>query len=127
MMEIFKPKGSFQKRYYYLMSGIFRLVSSMLLFVAYIVVGVTVEPDIIWLMHLLGLLGLLALFASISNFVMIKYFPKEYKEKTAPQIINLIITALSLGFASVVFSALALGIKVTDDELPKENKIEKDN
>lgn len=116
-------KGAFGKRFYYLLSALFRAVSFVGLLIAYIVVKIVVSPAIGWLNALLSVLSILSLATSIFNLVLSSFPATAYKEKFLIQLICFITTLLTGGIASSTFTGLAVFTKVLDEEVKNERLI----
>ena len=113
--------GATGKRFYYFMSSFFRLIGFLALLIAFIVVKITVKPAIEWLNLLLILLSLGGLMSGVLNLAMCGMPATGYKESKKIQIICLIITIVTGGILGTIFTALALGSKVSDEEVENEN------
>ena len=112
--------GATAKRIYYFLSALFRGVAFIGLLIAYIVVRITVKPEIGWLNALLIILALLNLATGIFNLVLCGLSATAYKEKFLIQLCCFVITLLSGGIASSTFTGLAAFTKVLDDEVENE-------
>ena len=116
-------KGAFGKRFYYLLSALFRIVSFLGLLVAYIVVRIVVTPAIDWLNVLLLTLSILSLVTSVFNLVLSSFPATAYKEKFLVQLLCFVVTLCTGGIASSTFTGLAVFTKVLDDEVKNERLI----
>ena len=111
------------KRFHYFMSAFFRAIGFLGLLIAYIVVKITVKPPINWLNTLLICLSIGGLISGIFNFAMCGMTATGYKENKALQIICLIVTCVTGGILGTTFSAVALGTKITAEEVENEKLI----
>lgn len=116
-------KGAIGRRFYYFMSSFFRLIGFLALLIAFIIVKCTVTPAIEWLNFLLLSLSLGGLASGIFNLAMCGIPTTAYKTSKAVQIICLIVTILTGGILGTLFTALALGQKISDEEVKNENII----
>jgi len=116
-------KGATGRRLYYFMSSFFRLIGFLALLIAFIVVKITVKPAIEWLTVLLLMLSLGGLMSGILNLAMCGMPATGYKTSKKIQIFCLIITIITGGILGTIFTALALGQKITDEEVENENII----
>lgn len=116
-------KGAIGKRFYYFMSSFFRLIGFLALLIAFIIVKCTVTPAIEWLNFLLLSLSLGGLLSGIFNLAMCGMPATGYKTSKGVQIFCLIITIITGGILGTLFTAIALGQKITDEEVANENII----
>lgn len=116
-------KGSMGKRFHFFMSAFFRLIGFLGLLIAYIVVKITVKPAINWLNILLICLSIGNLISGIFNFAMCGMTASGYKENKALQIICLIVTCVTGGIFGTTFTAIALGTKISEEEIENEKLI----
>ena len=116
-------KGATGRRFYYFMSSFFRLIGFLALLIAFIVVKITVKPAIEWLTVLLLMLSLGGLMSGLLNLSMCGMPATGYKDSKKIQIFCLILTIITGGILGTIFTALALGQKITDEEVENENII----
>lgn len=114
------PGGATNKRIYYLLSGVVRLLSFIVFLVAAIVVGIVVRPVIMWLNILLVALSIGSLISAVYNIALCGMTAHSYRNNILVQVIGMILTAVSGGIVSTTFTAIALGTRVTEDDLELE-------
>ena len=115
--------GATGKRFYYFMSSFCRLIGFLALLIAFIIVKITVKPAIEWLNVLLISLSLGGLMSGILNLAMCGIPATGYKSSKKMQIVCLVVTIITGGILGTVFTSLALGQKVSDEEVENENII----
>ncbi len=116
-------KGATGKRIFYFTSAFFRFCSFIAFLIAFIVVKVTVNPEIVWLNYLLIGFCFGGLISAVFNLILCGYTATAYKSAKASQIICVIITALTGGIASTTITLTACITKVTEEEIQSERII----
>ena len=101
----------------------FRLVGFIGLIIAFIVVKITVKPEIVWLSYLLLGLAIGGLVSGIFNLIMCGMTATGYSQNKVVQIICVCITAITGGIVGTTFTAIACGTKVLQDEIENEKII----
>ena len=109
------------KRIFYFLSALFRGITCLGCFIAYIVVKITVAPEIIWLNLLLLFLSLGALLSGIFNLCLCGLTATSYRQNRWMQILCLIFTIFTGGIASTAFTAMAVAIRPKKEEIENEN------
>jgi len=113
-------QGAIAKRFYFVLSALFRFVSFLGLLIAYISVKITVRPPLAWLNALLLVLSLTCLATAVFNLILCGFTATAYKENKLIQIICFVVTLLTGGVASSAFTGLAAFTKVLEDEVKNE-------
>ena len=116
-------KGTMGKRLNYFMSSMLRLICFLGLIIAFIVVKITVKPEIIWLSYLLLGLAIGGLVSGIFNLIMCGMTSTGYSQNKLIQIICVCVTALTGGIIATTLTAVACGTKVLQDEIENEKII----
>ena len=116
-----KLVGATNKRIYFFMSAIFRAFTFIACLIAYIVVKITVKPGIDWLNLLLLFLSLGSLLSGLFNLCLCGLTATGYAQNRWVQIICLVFTCITGGIASTTFTALAVAIRPSKEELEEEN------
>lgn len=109
------------KRLAYFASSIFRIISSIGLLIAYIVVRITVSPAIDWLNTLLLVLTISTFVTAVFNFILCGLTANAYKSRKLLQIFCFIITAVTGGFISSTFTGIAAFTSIPQEEIDNEN------
>jgi len=113
-------KGATGKRFFYLLSALFRSLSFVGLLIAYIIVKIVVDPAIGWLNALLLILSISSLLTSLFNLVLCGFPATAYKEKFFIQLICFVVTLFTGGIASSIFTGFATFTRVEDSEIKNE-------
>ena len=113
-------KGAIAKRFYFVLSSLFRMISFLGLLISYIVVKLTVKPEIHWLNVLLLVLAITCLATSVFNLVLCGFTATAYKENKLIQIICFLVTLVTGGIASSTFTGIATFTNVLEDEVKNE-------
>lgn len=116
-----KIKGATNKRIFYFMSMLLRVITFIGCLIAYIVVKIAVKPQIDWLNVFLLLLSLGSLLSGLYNLCLSGMTATSYKQNKAIQILGMIFTIITGGFFSSVFTCIAVAIKPTEEEIKMEN------
>ena len=116
-----KLSGATNKRIYFFLSTMFRAITFVGLLIAYIVVKITVKPGIDWLNILLLFLSLGSLLSGLFNLCLCGLTATGYVQNRWVQIICLVFTSVSGGIASTTFTAMAVCIRPTQEEIDSEN------
>ena len=112
--------GSTWKRLYFFISAVLRFASAIALLVGYIVCKIAIDPDIIWLNMLLFVVMLTCLATGLFNLVMCGMTATAYKDLFRTQLICFIVTMLTGGIVSTVFTGIAAFVPVDPEELKRE-------
>lgn len=112
--------GSTWKRLYYFVSSMLRLTSAIVLLICYVACRIVCSPDILWLNMLLFVVMLTCLATSLFNLVMCGLTATAYNNMFKTQIICFVVTMLTGGIVSTVFTGLATFVPVDGDELKRE-------
>lgn len=115
--------GAMGKRFNYFMSASCRLICFLGTLIAYIVVKITVKPQIEWLNILLLILCIGGLISGIFNLIMCGFTATSYNERKNLQIICLIITIISGGLLGTLFTSIALATHISTEEIDNEKLI----
>ena len=113
-------KGANGKRFNYFMSAFFRLIGFVGCLIAFIVVKIAVRPSIEWLNYLLLGLSIGGLISGVFNLILCGFTASAYKINICIQVVCLIVTILTGGIIGTVFTSVALGTKVLNDEVDNE-------
>lgn len=116
-----KLTGATNKRIYFFLSMLFRAITFVGCLIAYIVVKITVKPGIEWLNLLLLFLSLGSLLSALFNLCMCGLTATAYAQNKLMQIMCLVFTILTGGIASTTFTAIAVAIQPTKEEIDSEN------
>ena len=116
-------KGAIAKRFYYVISALCRFLSFLGLLIAYIVVRVTVKPQIGWLNILLLVLSILSLLTGLFNLLLCGSTATGYKQNFVIQFVCFIVTVFTGGIVSSALTGVAVFTKVLDDEVENEKII----
>ena len=114
-------KGSMGKRLAYFSSSLLRILSFIGLLIAYIVVKISVKPQIGWLNILLVSLTISTMLSGVFNFLMCGLTASDYKNKKFLQILCFIFTLVTGGICSSALTGVAVFTKVTKQEIEDEN------
>lgn len=113
-------KGATAKRFNFFFSALLRFVCFVGLLIAYIVVKITVKPQIAWLNALLLSLSLLGLATAVFNLILCGFTATAYKQNFAIQIICFLVTLCTGGIISTTLTGIATFSKVLDEEIKNE-------
>ena len=113
-------KGATGKRVFYFSSAILRVILSLLLLVAFIVVKIVVRPNIDWLNALLIILSISGFVSGIFNLAMCGMPAIAYKSKKAIQIICFVFTCITGAPLSSVLTGFAVFTKVLPEDIKNE-------
>ena len=113
--------GAFYKRLYYFFASLCRLIGFLATLIAYIIVKIVVKPGIVWLNVLLLYLSIAGLISGLLLLLMCGMSVRNYKYNKFRQVVVLIITILTGGVLGIVFSCIALGTKITDEDMENES------
>ena len=112
--------GATGKRFCYALSSFFRMMSFIVLLIAYIAVKIVVRPEISWLNTLLLLLSISGLVSAVFNIVLCGFNAIQYKEKIVLQLICFLFTLCSGGIVGSTFTGIAVFTKVQKDDIKNE-------
>lgn len=115
--------GATGKRFYYFASAFVRGISFLGALVAFIVVKLAVQPNIVWLNILLIALAIGGLLSGIFNLILCGFTATSYQEKKGLQIVCLLVTIFTGGILGTIFTSIAIGCKVTKEEIENEKLI----
>ena len=118
-----KLSGATNKRLYFFMSAICRAFTFIGCLIAYIVIKIAVNPEILWLNLLMLFLSLGSLLSGLFNLCLCGLTATGYTQNRWIQIINLMFTCVTGGIASTTFTAIAVSIRPTQEEIDEENLI----
>ncbi|MGN0961854.1 MAG: hypothetical protein ACI4PF_06640 [Christensenellales bacterium] len=112
--------GATKKRFYYCLSAFSRFIAFVGLLIAYIVVKITVKPNIDWLNALLICLSIASLVTAVYNLILCGFTANQYKDNFAVQLICFLICLFTGGIVSTTFTGVAVFTKVLPDEVKNE-------
>lgn len=113
-------EGATSKRFHFFLSAFCRFVVFLGLIVAFIVVKITVEPEIRWLNILLMVLAIVNLATSIFNLILCGFSANQYHDNFAPQLICFLICMFTGGIVTTTFTGVATFTKVLPEEIKNE-------
>ena len=114
-------KGATGKRVFYFSSAMLRIIVSLLLLVAFVVVKIVVRPGIDWLNSLFIILSITGFVSGLFNLAMCGMPAIAYKSKKAVQIVCFVFTM----FTGAPLSSVLTGFAVFTAVLPEDIKNEK--
>lgn len=113
-------KGATGKRFYYFLSSLFRIITFLGLLIAFIVVKIVMDPEIVWLNALLLSLSLGSFFTSAFNLILCGFPATAYHEKKFIQILCFVLMIFTGGILSTATTGLAVFTKVDPEEIKNE-------
>ncbi len=113
-------KGATGKRVFYFSSAMLRVVTSIALLIAVIVVKFTVKPSIDWLNALLIILTISGIVSGLFNLVMCGLPALAFKSKRGIQIVCFIFTLVTGGPLSSLITGFAVFTKVLPEDIKNE-------
>lgn len=113
-------KGATGKRVFYFSSAMLRVVASIALLIAVIVVKFTVKPSIDWLNALLIILTISGIVSGLFNLVMCGLPALAFKSKRGIQIVCFIFTLVTGGPLSSLITGFAVFTKVLPEDIKNE-------
>lgn len=113
-------KGATGKRVFYFSSAMLRVVTSIALLIAVIVVKFTVKPSIDWLNALLIILTISGIVSGLFNLVMCGLPALAFKSKMGIQIVCFIFTLVTGGPLSSLITGFAVFTKVLPEDIKNE-------
>lgn len=118
-------KGVFYKRLYYFFASLCRLIGFLATLIGYVIVKIVVRPSIAWLNGLLLYLTIAGLVSGILLLLMCGMTVRNYKYNKFRQIVVLVITTITGGLLGTIFSGIALGTRLTDEDMENESMMRK--
>ncbi len=113
-------KGATGKRVFYFSSAMLRVVTSIALLIAVIVVKFTVKPSIDWLNALLIILTISGIVSGLFNLVMCGLPALAFKSKRGIQIVCFVFTLVTGGPLSSLITGFAVFTKVLPEDIKNE-------
>ena len=113
-------KGATGKRVFYFSSAMLRVVTSIALLIAVIVVKFTVKPSIDWLNALLIILTISGIVSGLFNLVLCGLPALAFKSKRGIQIVCFIFTLVTGGPLSSLITGFAVFTKVLPEDIKNE-------
>jgi FtsH-binding integral membrane protein len=113
-------KGATGKRIFYFSSAMLRVITSIALLIAVIVVKFAVKPSIEWLNALLIILTISGIISGLFNLAMCGMPALAFRDKKAVQIVCFIFTLVTGGVLSSLLTGLAVFTKVLPEDIKNE-------
>lgn len=113
-------KGATGKRIFYFSSAVLRIITSIALLIAVIVIKFTVKPSIDWLNTLLIILTISGIVSGLFNLIMCGLPALAYKNNRAVQMVCFAFTLISGGVISSIITGFAVFTKVLPEDIKNE-------
>lgn len=113
-------KGATGKRVFYFSSAMLRVITSIALLIAVIVVKFTVKPSIEWLNALLIILTISGIVSGLFNLAMCGLPAIAFKNNKAVQVVCFIFTLITGGVLSSILTGFAVFTKVMPEDIKNE-------
>lgn len=113
-------KGATGKRIFYFTSAVFRIITSLILLIAVIVVKLTVDSSIEWLNGLLIILTITGIISGMFNLAMCGMPALAFKNNRIVQLVCFIFTLITGGVLSSVLTGFAVFTKVLPEDIKNE-------
>lgn len=113
-------KGATGKRFFYFMSAVLRIITAILLLIAFIVVKIVVKPSIDWLNALLIILSVLGFASGLFNLILCGMPALAFKTKKALQLVCFVFTVLTGGILTSMLTGMAVFTKVLPQDIKNE-------
>ena len=113
-------KGATGKRVFYFSSAMLRVITSIALLIAVIVVKFTVKPSIEWLNALLIILTISGIVSGLFNLAMCGLPAIAFKNNKAIQVVCFIFTLITGGVLSSILTGFAVFTKVMPEDIKNE-------
>lgn len=113
-------KGATGKRVFYFSSAMLRVITSIALLIAVIVVKFTVKPSIEWLNALLIILTISGIVSGLFNLAMCGLPAISFKNNKAIQVVCFIFTLITGGVLSSILTGFAVFTKVMPEDIKNE-------
>ena len=113
-------KGATGKRVFYFSSAMLRVITSIALLIAVIVVKFIVKPSIEWLNALLIILTISGIVSGLFNLAMCGLPAIAFKNNKAIQVVCFIFTLITGGVLSSILTGFAVFTKVMPEDIKNE-------
>ena len=113
-------KGATGKRVFYFSSAMLRVITSIALLIAVIIVKFTVKPSIEWLNALLIILTISGIVSGLFNLAMCGLPAIAFKNNKAVQVFCFIFTLVTGGVLSSILTGFAVFTKVMPEDIKNE-------
>ena len=113
-------KGATGKRVFYFSSAMLRVITSIALLIAVIIVKFTVKPSIEWLNALLIILTISGIVSGLFNLAMCGLPAIAFKNNKAVQVFCFIFTLVTDGVLSSILTGFAVFTKVMPEDIKNE-------
>ena len=113
-------KGATGKRVFYFSSAMLRVITSIALLIAVIIVKFTVKPSIEWLNALLIILTISGIVSGLFNLAMCGLPAIAFKNNKAVQVFCFIFTLVTGGVLSSFLTGFAVFTKVMPEDIKNE-------